>query len=169
MKRPEGLRAELARGSPAHAAGNIGMDAGIAMFSLVSGFFVRPLQEKFGWVLGGPVLGLLLLTTGVANLIIALVAITLIGLAQGAERDILAFFTARYFGLKKFRRGVRRAWPRIRRSVAIGGVGAGCMSDHFGSYGPTRITGAALSGVAALCILASGLRGQHAAVAEAAS
>jgi MFS family permease len=63
----------------------------------------------------GPMIGFFMLVQGVTGFE-AIVAIFLVGLAVGAEFDILSFFTSKYFGMKSF--GVVFGW--IFASFQIG-------------------------------------------------
>jgi MFS family permease len=86
--------------------------------------------------------------------------VALVGLAQGAEGDLLAYFTARYFGLKAFGAIFGVLGLCLGISLAIGEAAAGLSFDHFKSYEPVLKAGALLAMVGALSLLGSGLFGR---------
>src|SRR3546814_725001 len=99
-----------------------------------------------GWLLDrywGPGVAAIVLTSPVAACLIlmgdptlgtAVLACILIGAAAGAELDLLAYFTARYFGIKNY----GRIYGFLYTGVALGaGLGPFCfafLSDITGSY-----------------------------------
>lgn len=91
---------------------------------------------------------ILLFTAGAAPA--ALAAVTMIGVQQGAEHDIVAYFTASRFDVSRygtiFGAVVGIGWF----GSAAGIIGAGQFHDLFGSY-------SAWQGVAALALLAGAL------------
>jgi predicted MFS family arabinose efflux permease len=95
---------------------------------------------------------------------------TLIGLSQGADGDVLAYFVARYFGLRSY--GVTMGLLGLVAGLAlvVGAVLGGLVFDRTGGYGPMIWTVMIVSGVAAASILASGLvRGPQFAAPSAAT
>lgn len=81
-----------------------------------------------------PVLGCMLLLIGDPGLGAIMTAIVLIGLAQGAEIDVVAYMIARYFGMSAYASiyGVTvlvMIWATAAASVLFGAA-----FDHFGSY-----------------------------------
>lgn len=99
-----------------------------------------------GWLLDrywGPGVAAIVLTSPVAACLIlmgdpsfatAVLACILIGAAAGAELDLLAYFTARYFGIRNY----GRIYGFLYTGVALGaGLGPFCfalLSDITGSY-----------------------------------
>lgn len=83
----------------------------------------------------------------------AYLAVILLGLAAGAEIDLLAYLTVTYFGQRNY--GAIYGW---QYSVFALGYGlspyfVGELHDLTGGYGPALIFSAALMGVAAFCAL----------------
>jgi predicted MFS family arabinose efflux permease len=107
-----------------------------------------------------PIVGLLLLTTHV-TLRVAMVAIFLIGSAMGAESTILSFFTARFFGLRAYGAIYGALAIAISISLASGGAMFGLVYDRTGSYNAALIVAALGMGLAAACLLLTGV-GQQA-------
>lgn len=93
---------------------------------------------------------------------------TLIGLSQGADGDVLAFFAARYFGLKAY--GVLMGTLGLIAGLAgvAGAVMGGTVFDRTGNYDPMIHLVMGLSVGAAASILVSGLvRGRNFATPSA--
>ncbi|HSN72113.1 MAG TPA: MFS transporter [Steroidobacteraceae bacterium] len=72
-------------------------------------------------------------------------AALLIGLAAGAEVDLLAYLVSRYFGLREY--GAIYAWPYTAFIVGagLGPLLYGATFDAFGSYRAALLGGAALA------------------------
>jgi OFA family oxalate/formate antiporter-like MFS transporter len=118
--------------------------------------------------LSGPVLGLLVFLGHAPPLWLMAVGVALVGLSQGAEGDMLAFFTARYFGLKAFGVIFGILGMCFGVAVAIGGVAGGMLFDRVGDYHLNLELGSVLSAAAAISLLASGLlRGRTGAAPSA--
>ncbi len=80
---------------------------------------------------------MLFLSTGMPAL--ALFAAAMIGLQQGAELDIFAYFTARRFDVARYGTiyGSLHGLGWIGNAVGI--IGIGLLHDHFHSYAPAQI------------------------------
>lgn len=64
----------------------------------------------------------------------------LIGAAQGAEIDIVAYMTARYFGMRHYS-AIYGSTITVMTLMAVAGqVGIGFLYDHFGNYRVALIT-----------------------------
>lgn len=85
-------------------------------------------------VLALPALGVGLLVGSEVSRADALVAVALLGFAQGAEYDFLAYLTARYFGLAHYGRIYGRIVIPITVATAIGAAGVGWSRDQYGSF-----------------------------------
>jgi MFS family permease len=110
--------------------------------------------------LGAPLFGLLIFIGAGSQVAPLAAAIALVAVAFGAESDLLAYFTSRYFGLRAFGAVLGALGVFYGLSVSLGSIIAGFMFDRFGTYQHVLIGGAALSAVAAAAILASGLVGR---------
>ncbi len=64
----------------------------------------------------------------------AVIAAALLGAAQGAEYDFLAYMTARYFGMAHYGRIYGRIVIPIIVATAVGAFGVGWSKDVFGSF-----------------------------------
>jgi MFS family permease len=100
----------------------------------------------------GPIVGLSLLASGAAGLP-AFVASILVGLATGAEFDVMSYLTSRYFGLRSFGKIYGYFFAVFQLGAASGPILMGYTYDMSGEY-----TGAlwALVGATTLaCVLAA--------------
>lgn len=82
---------------------------------------------------GGVACGISLLWTGVAGGL-ALLAAFLVGLGMGAEADIIAYLTSRYFGLHSFGQIYGYTFGTYTLAGALGPVLMGMGFDYAGSY-----------------------------------
>jgi hypothetical protein len=80
----------------------------------------------------------------------------LIGLAQGAEINIVAYMTARYFGMAAYAIIYGLCVAAIGISSALGGVLFGKAYDYFGGYHQALLVSAGFFLVSALSYLAMG-------------
>jgi MFS family permease len=95
-----------------------------------------------------PVVGVFLLMGDNLSVQTASIAIALIGIAVGAEIDIIAYLASRYFGITQFGAIYGLITLFIGTFIAIGGVAFGRAYDVFGGYREAL-------GVAAICYLIS--------------
>lgn len=82
----------------------------------------------------GPIIGCLLLLQTSIGFPMALLAAVLIGMAQGAEIDIVAYLTARYFGLRHYSTIYGSTVTAMVLLAVAGQVGIGFVHDHYGDY-----------------------------------
>ena len=92
----------------------------------------------------GPMIGCLLMLQGSLSFPVALVAAILIGAAQGAEIDIVAYMAARYFGMNHYSTIYGSTVTAMVLLAVAGQVGIGFLHDLHGDYS-----------VALLCIIAA--------------
>lgn len=129
----------------------------VGLSSVVGRIIVGLLLDRFKPTLVSMIIlalaavGILLLWS--SGLQYALLSVALLGLAAGAEIDLLAYLTARYFGQLAY--GAIYGW---QYSVFALGYGlspflVGRMRDHFGSYDLALLASAGLMVVAALTSL----------------
>ncbi|RYD53807.1 MAG: MFS transporter [Sphingomonadales bacterium] len=83
-----------------------------------------------------PAGGCLLLLLAGGNHAAVLGAACLIGLAVGAEMDVIVYLTTRHFGLKSFGALFGGLLAAISISVASGPLGASYVFDRYGNYTP---------------------------------
>ena len=98
----------------------------------------------------------ILLVTPDPSVPVCMAAVALVGLAMGGEGDLQAFFTARYFGLRKY----ATIYGTLATCTSIGfGSGAalfGLCYDHYKNYDVALIVAGsafALAGVAFLSLI----------------
>jgi predicted MFS family arabinose efflux permease len=122
--------------------------------------------------LSAPILGAALMLISVPPLWIAMVAVVTFGVAQGTEADFLAFFIARYFGLRSYATIYGALMAVAAASLSIGVLVYAGAHDAFGSYAPALILQMGLMAFTAtmlvLCERLSGRRMARAAQAAAA-
>ncbi|HTU13111.1 MAG TPA: MFS transporter [Allosphingosinicella sp.] len=87
-----------------------------------------------------PILACVLLVSLDLNLVTAIAIGVVIGLSLGAEIDIFAFLSARYFGLANYGLLFGTVAGLISFGAGVGPTYAGFMFDHFRSYGVMLMT-----------------------------
>jgi predicted MFS family arabinose efflux permease len=85
---------------------------------------------------------------------LAVPAVLLLGMAQGAESDYVAFFTLRFFGLKAYSTIVGTYAMAIGLSMSLGGLGFSELYDRQGGYQTSILLGASGFLLAAFAMLA---------------
>ncbi|MGE3689898.1 MAG: MFS transporter [Novosphingobium sp.] len=118
-----------------------------------------------GWLLDrfwGPGVAALVLTSPVVACLIlmgeptytaAIIASALIGAAAGAELDLLAFFTARYFGIRNYGRIYGFLYTGVAFGAGLGPVSFAYLSDLTGSYAASFQAALALFALGGISIL----------------
>lgn len=81
-----------------------------------------------------PVVSCALLLFGGSNPVSQSVAAACFGFTVGAEIDIIAFLTSRYFGLKNYGVLFGAMIGALGLGIAFGPIAAGAVFDRFGSY-----------------------------------
>lgn len=104
-----------------------------------------------------PSLGMLVLASGDASILTLGAALACIGLAHGAESDLVSFFAARYFGSRSFGVIAGLLGLMIGVSIGLGGLGFAYVADRVGDYGPALTTSAGLMAASAILLLISGI------------
>jgi MFS family permease len=153
------LLSDLGIPGPKAALLGVWFAASVVIGRLICGSLLdRMWAPGVGFVcLCAPEIGLLLFVGGAPPVWLLAVAILLVGFAFGAEADMVAFFTARYFGLRSFAAIVGVLGLALGVSGAIGGVAGGLLFDLRGDYKLNLVLGSGLAAVGALSLLASGL------------
>lgn len=100
-----------------------------------------------------PVLGIMFLLPATPTIWMAGLGLVLIGLAQGAEIDVVAYIIARYFGMKSFAAIYGLSVLFIGVFTSMGAMGFGFAYDYFGSYNEALIAAGVLFTLGALCYL----------------
>lgn len=133
-------------------AGLIG--ATVTVGRLISGYFLDIFSgTKVAFVmLAAPAAACWMLTNPSLSLELSALAIIMIGFAAGAEHDIAAYFTARYFGRKAYGAIYGLLYTLYTFGSGIGPLIAGSVFDITGSYVPALYAGAALFLLAAALV-----------------
>ena len=97
---------------------------------LMDRFFAPRVAVAF---LLGPLVGLTLLATGVAGVPVFFASI-LVGLATGAEFDVMSYLTSRYFGLRSFGQLYGYFFSVFQLGAASGPLLMGYVFDVSGAY-----------------------------------
>lgn len=147
-------------GMPAMAAARV---AGVAGLSVVAGrLLTGHLSDRF-WA---PGVGLVMLALPVASCLMlaspsldtgtSLAAAVLIGLALGAEFDLMAFMTSRYFGPAHYGLLYSVLYAIFRVATGLGPLAYGVAFDRAQSYDTVLVLSAALVGLGAVLLLTLG-------------
>ena len=142
----------IERRTAAAVVGLIG--ATVTVGRLISGYFLDLFHgPRVAFVmLGAPALACIILSASGTNLPLSAVAIILIGFAAGAEHDIAAYFTARYFGRRHYGAIYGLLYTLYTFGSGIGPPLAGWAFDATGSYETALYAGAALFLIAAALV-----------------
>lgn len=103
-----------------------------------------------------PALSCYLLTTGMISNTDAVVATILLGLAAGAEFDIIAYLASRYFGMRSYSKLYSYLYIAFAVGAAIAPGLFGYVYDSQGSYNIILLTSAALFLIGGLSLLGLG-------------
>ncbi|WP_217705684.1 MFS transporter [Peristeroidobacter soli] len=85
-----------------------------------------------------------------------LFAALLAGMAAGAELDLLAFFTARYFGLRSYARTYSLLYAGVAVAAGIGPAAFAYVYEMTGSYNASFTLAAILFAIGGPCVLTLG-------------
>jgi MFS family permease len=104
-----------------------------------------------------PALGSALLLWGAQpSVTVAIAAVVLLGLAQGAEIDLLGYFCARYFGMRTYSSVFGSMITAMAVSSAAGVALFGRVFDQTGSYDNALLLAVVLFPIGAFCFAALG-------------
>jgi predicted MFS family arabinose efflux permease len=132
------------------------MGAAVLVGRLASGFLLDRLPPRLVAMLftAAPALGcLLLLLVPEVTFAHAVLAVVLLGVQQGSETDLLAFFTARQFGLRRYSSIYGAAVMMGLLGTALGVAFVGNSYEITGSYDLALVLSAALFPVAGALFL----------------
>lgn len=125
--------------APGDAAALTGVLAGSVLIgTLISGVLIDRIWAPIVACLFslGPMIGCLMMLQGPLSYQQAFLAAMLIGAAQGAEIDIVAYLAVRYFGMAHYSAIYGSTITAMTLLGVAGQVGIGVLHDHFGSYRP---------------------------------
>lgn len=103
----------------------------------------------------GPVIGLALFAMGATGFEAA-ICTALIGIAIGAEFDVMAYFTSRYFGQRSFGEIYGYSYSGFKLGASIGPLIMGLTYDAVGRYTEVLWAMSAIMVICCICILAMG-------------
>lgn len=134
----------LSRADAAARAGVIGLSVitGRIVAGLILDHVRAPIVSTTIMLL--PAVGCLIWGLGLSGDSGAVAAAVLVGLAAGAEFDLVAYMTARYFGLRHYGKLTGILFSSVIAGGAIGPMLFGFGHDILGSYSPVLLAGAAL-------------------------
>jgi MFS family permease len=99
---------------------------------------------------GSAALGIAMLRTGAPS--VGLAGTFLIGLGLGAEVDLIAFLTSRYFGLRAFAKIFSSIFASFSLASALGPLVMGSAFDRTGSYRGPLLAFLVATGIAAVLV-----------------
>ncbi len=142
--------AGLTRESAASMAGFIGIS--VILGRAITGFLLDhfPASILSALVMTLPGIGCFLWGIGITGLPGAFAAAIFIGLAGGAEFDLVAYMTARYFGLRHYGKLYGLLFSFVIAGAAVGPLMFGFGFDVAGSYAPVLLAAAGLFFVGAI-------------------
>lgn len=123
--------------APADAAMLTGVLAGSVLIgTLISGTLIdRVWAPAIACLFSlGPIIGCLMMLQGALTFPAALTAAVLMGIAQGAEIDIVAYMAARYFGMNHYSAIYGSTITVMTLMSVAGQVGIGFLYDRHGNY-----------------------------------
>lgn len=103
-----------------------------------------------------PAIGVLLLVGSGQSMTTIIIGVVMLGLAQGAEGDQVAFFVARIFDLRMYSRIFSLLMVCISASLGVGGILFGYTFDKTGSYDIVLYASSAAFVLAGVCMLLLG-------------
>jgi MFS family permease len=136
-----------------------------ASFASLLGLSVMAGRLVAGWLLDrywAPlVAAMLLIPPAVACLLLAGhvwpgLAVMLVGLAGGAEFDLLAYLCLRYFGMRHFGQIYAWQWASFSLAAGLGPLALAALFDGMGNYRAGLVLGAVLFVVGPLALLMLG-------------
>jgi MFS family permease len=134
----------LTREAAASMAGVIGIS--VILGRVITGFLLDhfPPSVLSALVMVFPAIGCLLWGIGASGMSVATVAAICVGLAGGAEFDLVAYMTARYFGLRHYGKIYGLLFSSVIAGAVFGPLMFGFGYDIAGSYAPVLLASAAL-------------------------
>lgn len=141
---------------PLEAAGIASL---IGIFSVVGRLGTGYLLDKFPAHLVGavafiiPVFASLLLIYDGSNPVNQVLAAAIFGLTLGSEVDVIAYLSAKHFGLKNFGALYGAVVMALSLGTAFGPLGAGMIYDAYGSYVPFMMLTAVLMAASAISLM----------------
>ncbi|HEY4124772.1 MAG TPA: MFS transporter, partial [Rhizomicrobium sp.] len=103
-----------------------------------------------------PAIGVLLLLGSGQHIATIMIGVVMLGVAQGAEGDQVAFFVARIFDLRMYSRIFALLMVCISASLGVGGILFGYTFDKTGSYDIMLYASSASFVFAGVCMLLLG-------------
>ncbi len=134
----------LTRAEAASLAGFIGIS--VILGRVVTGFLLDHVRAAVlsTMVMTLPAIGCFLWGIGITGQAGALIAAIFVGLAGGAEFDLVAYMTSRYFGLRHYGKLYGILFSSVIAGAAIGPLMFGFGFDILGSYAPVLLLASSL-------------------------
>jgi OFA family oxalate/formate antiporter-like MFS transporter len=134
----------LTRETAASMAGVIGIS--VIFGRIATGFLLDhfPASILSALLMALPAMGCFIWGTGLAGSAGAFVAAVFVGLAGGGEFDLVAYMTARYFGLRHYGKVYGLLFSSVIAGAVFGPLLFGFGFDIVGSYTPVLLTATAL-------------------------
>lgn len=153
---PMGIQRGIAPVDAAAIGGLIGTSAIVGR--LITGTLMDhfPARLVGGCVFLLPVLACMLLLPGSGSVPLMMATAVIIGLATGAEFDVLAVLVSRYLGMRAYAAIYGQIAALFGIGVGFGPAIGGALFDMFGSYAPMLWFLAALFGIAAALLFLLG-------------
>src|SRR5690606_11455031 len=146
----------IGRATAASIAGVLGFSAIAGRLTI--GFLLDHVQARYlaAVMLCMPMIAITLLIQLPSSVPAAIAAVLIIGLALGAELDLLAYITSRYFDLRYFGTLFGTIGGFVTLAGGIGPVVLSYVYDMTGSYVPALLAAIPISLLAALLFLLLG-------------
>ncbi len=135
-----------------------GIAALVGIFSIIGRLTTGMLLDRFsGHMVGGlafllPLIGCLLLLLDGTNPQSQMLAAASFGLTLGAEVDVIAYLSAKYFGMKNFGALFGAMVMSLSMGTAFGPLAAGMVYDHFNSYAPFLVLMMVLMSISSMAL-----------------
>jgi MFS family permease len=127
--------------------------AGQFLGRLLSGYLLDKVSSpKIGLIWFVCAIAGVLVISRADRLSLAALGSALVGIGYGAEGELAAYFTGRYFGLKNFATIYAIVVAAVIVGAAIGPLSTGYLFDHYGGYAVSLGVIEAALAIAAVCI-----------------
>ena len=137
--------------------------AGLIGLSVISGRLVVGFLVDYFWApliaaifLTAPIFSIYVFSTPAPSITMVSLAMIVIGLAAGAELDLLAFLVSRYFGLHDYGKLYGALYVFFSIGAGLAPAAFGMAFDHFGNYALVLKTVAIMSAISGILMLSLG-------------
>lgn len=137
--------------------------AGLIGLSVISGRLVVGFLVDYFWApliaaifLTAPIFSIYVFSTAMPSITMVSLAMIVIGLAAGAELDLLAFLVSRYFGLHDYGKLYGALYIFFSIGAGLAPAAFGMAFDYFGNYTLVLKTVAIMSAISGILMLSLG-------------